>query len=894
MPKVKGYKRVLAAARRRAEQLAGQPAVPIPVRLSPRRGEVGTPTPLGTGSRHAVWRHPWPTSSISGKCHRLVVPPESPDKKFVLIVGNSHLRAIVDGIVPMPEGCLSFGFSATPGGCARDVQVELAGDNLTRGECSCILHFWSLLSYLTLYRIVCLINNCNFSEPALVCLMAPCNNLTASRTVDEAAKEFLQLLTYVTGRWPKVCVVDFPPRLVGSVEIQTLLRQAYHRVAASMSVSYFPIAEHFPRSHTELWEDKGVHLSDSDGMQVLVQLLWQACYMQLEASSPTSSVAPPLCRPSTRRVSPRVVVTGPLPVPRPPPSEWTLVGQGREDQPRDSERPLVGPMGQLVPQEGENVFSIPLSPTLFSPAMLVEMDRFAPSDLGTGEGMATFPSGKKTSQVRRRKVVASKKRRPKRQVAPVVVAVRPGSPASSPSAPEDVQEEAVVVAVTPGTSPTSVVVLDAFGEDERGDVGVTPGTSLARFGNQTAMVTAQESSPPVTSWPSPSNSSPPSATTQPSLLSVPPAHQEESASGQGDKDKCCCAQFDVENGDSVRSVVRGSFNQGDRRRFRYAGTQCMVIALAALAEHKVSCVCSWDQWQLDRVLYVGDAVYTELRDLELTRGRESLLLTDLPNESVVGGQQFSFAYSEPLAGAVNVVEHEFIRDEVWVTFDSALEQLLAQYDTCLLTLCGNTVAVIKHNGRFAVVDSHARSASGMVHHNGTSVVLYFRSVNELYSYFCELAGCYGMDLKLFEMCGVNVVVADGVRGLECEEPAEVSSSVPQNTTLTGLKRKQSTSRRQRGLKRKKAAGVAPSVPPNASPRGLKHEECTEVSSSVPPMQDSDVDLDVVVTGVQDSPLLFNPISESACKDLCKQLKADFEKLGVADPQPVGPLGKNQA
>ncbi|KAK7912600.1 hypothetical protein WMY93_012811 [Mugilogobius chulae] len=218
-----------------------------------------------------------------------------------------------------------------------------------------------------------------------------------------------------------------------------------------------------------------VHLSDSDGMQVLVQLLWQACYMQLEASSPTSSVAPPLCRPSTRRVSPRVVVTGPLPVPRPPPSEWTLVGQGREDQPRDSERPLVGPVGRLVPQEGENVFSIPLSPTLFSPAMLVEMDRFAPSDLGT---------------------------------------------------------------------------------------------------------------------------------------------------------------------------------------------------------------------------------------------------------------------------------------------------------------------------------------------------------------------------------------ADGVRGLECEEPAEVSSSVPQNTTLTGLKRKQSTSRRQRGLKRKKAAGVAPSVPPNASPRGLKHEECTEVSSSVPPMQDSDVDLDVVVTGGQ--------------------------------------------
>lgn len=58
----------------------------------------------------------------------------APFFQFVLIVGNSHLRAVVDAVVPMPEGHLSFGFSATPGGCARDIQRELEKDDLTRGE----------------------------------------------------------------------------------------------------------------------------------------------------------------------------------------------------------------------------------------------------------------------------------------------------------------------------------------------------------------------------------------------------------------------------------------------------------------------------------------------------------------------------------------------------------------------------------------------------------------------------------------------------------------------------------------------------------------------------------------------------------------------------------------
>lgn len=74
------------------------------------------------------------------------------------------------------------------------------------------------------------------------------------------------------------------------------------------------------------------HLSDSDGMDILVQLLWNTSYSQLDldAAAAAAQVAPPPPRTCTRRASPREVLTGPRPVPCPPPSVCITVGQGSE------------------------------------------------------------------------------------------------------------------------------------------------------------------------------------------------------------------------------------------------------------------------------------------------------------------------------------------------------------------------------------------------------------------------------------------------------------------------------------------------------------------------------------------------------------------------------------
>ncbi len=73
----------------------------------------------------------------------------------------------------MPKGRYSFGFMSYPGACAAELKIEVERAALPR-------------------------------IPDAVCVMAPSNDLTASRTIQEAGASFAAYLNAVCCRWPEV------------------------------------------------------------------------------------------------------------------------------------------------------------------------------------------------------------------------------------------------------------------------------------------------------------------------------------------------------------------------------------------------------------------------------------------------------------------------------------------------------------------------------------------------------------------------------------------------------------------------------------------------------------------------------------------------------------------
>lgn len=123
-----------------------------------------------------------------------------------------------------------------------------------------------------------------------------------------------------------------------------------------------------------------------------------------------------------------------------------------------------------------------------------------------------------------------------------------------------------------------------------------------------------------------------------------------------------------------------------------------------------------------------------------------------------------------------MLDEELIENGVYTTLQSGLQKICAMYDTCLLTLFGSTCAVISENGQYAVVDSHAHSAVGLVSEQGRSVVLCFRSLEDVFRHNCRLATGLSQKQKPFEVAGVCVrylVASESARPKDsCEETSK--------------------------------------------------------------------------------------------------------------------------
>ncbi|XP_014880723.1 uncharacterized protein LOC106942060, partial [Poecilia latipinna] len=298
----------------------------------------------------------------------------------------------------------------------------------------------------------------------------------------------------------------------------------------------------------------------------------------------------------------------------------------------------------------------------------------------------------------------------------------------------------------------------------------------------------------------------------------------------------------------------GSFHQG-ADRFEYGGLQCAPISLVALTKHTLNSIFSWNADTLDNVVVLGDELYTSLHDSNLISGGHELLsIPDLPKNIHVDGQHFECLYGECVSGDVDILGGELIEKGVLTTLWDGLNKMCGKYETCFITLCGSTCALISVNGCYVIVDSHARNNEGMVDANGRSVVLYFNCIDELFAYLTRISAELSVTRRLFEINGVDIVQMESSKSA-----SEHSAAVPSSSGLFG----QSSC----DMQDNSYGGHSVQLEPTNRDDGA----------------------DVVVTDVQNNKLYFNPISEDIARSLCGKLNVELERANCVSSV-VGELG----
>ncbi|XP_016118254.1 uncharacterized protein [Sinocyclocheilus grahami] len=345
------------------------------------------------------------------------------------------------------------------------------------------------------------------------------------------------------------------------------------------------------------------------------------------------------------------------------------------------------------------------------------------------------------------------------------------------------------------------------------------------------------------------------------------------------------AEFEDSTSVRLKNIVRGSFHQGNDQ-FKYRGVQCMAIALVSLAKHTVNSAFSWQTKDLDRVVVLGDELYTALRDANRIRHSSNLLgIPDLPKQSVIDGENFLFEYGDFVSGDIDVVDSEFIESGVCSSLSVGLEKMLVQYDTCLLTLCNSTCAIISHNGHYALIDSHARSALGMVDGNGRSVVVYFSSLKELFNHISLLAKGLSKKQKLFEIAGICVTITNvkltqentsKIKNEKHTKCVRLAESYKDSDETFEIELDEDSAKDLPANDARTKCNISVS---NCPSKKLKRYDVFEVNSDVE-----------FVSDVKKKNMIFSPICKHVCQTLCTHLKVDFEKLNVPVFTHVGSLG----
>ena len=175
----------------------------------------------------------------------------------------------------------------------------------------------------------------------------------------------------------------------------------------------------------------------------------------------------------------------------------------------------------------------------------------------------------------------------------------------------------------------------------------------------------------------------------------------------------------------VLKVVQGSFHQGHPKFGQTAGIQCACNSLFTLCWSSIKRVAVWITSDLDHVLESGDCLYKSLNTNNI------LSVDDLPQNVTVEGCALRTTMLKNETGIMNITDHlDFL--------EQSYQKLSDTGNGLIFFINGYTFALIWSKSAVFLRDSHSRDEQGFTTPDGTSVLLKFRSLDDVQSYITNI------------------------------------------------------------------------------------------------------------------------------------------------------------
>ena len=175
----------------------------------------------------------------------------------------------------------------------------------------------------------------------------------------------------------------------------------------------------------------------------------------------------------------------------------------------------------------------------------------------------------------------------------------------------------------------------------------------------------------------------------------------------------------------ILKVTQGSFHQGNPKFGHTAGIQCACNSLYALCWSAIKRVSVWTTSDLDYVLENGDILFKGLNtDMALN-------VDELPGNVHIEGCSLNVILLENETGVLNTTDQ--------INFLKISFQMKTNTGTgAIFFINGYTFALIWNKSGIFLCDSHSRSEEGFITADGTSVLLKFKTLNEVQNYIKEV------------------------------------------------------------------------------------------------------------------------------------------------------------